>query len=112
MITASSKDDSERARRAAAAVLVAARWGDRITSPRPQEASMTMPAEPAAVPRPSEFELATPAMRLQILAAEHASLVQSRTLAWNEAFTRTGMFLSTLSFAMVAVALVAQASGF
>jgi hypothetical protein len=57
-------------------------------------------------------ELATPPMRLQILSTEHWSLLASRGLAWNESFTRAGMFLSTLSFATVALALVAQATGF
>ena len=51
-------------------------------------------------------------MRLQILSTEHWSLLASRSLAWNESFARAGMFLTTLSGAMVALALVAQASGF
>src|SRR6266576_2307635 len=55
---------------------------------------------------------ASPAMRLQILSTEHWSLLASRSLAWNESFSRAGMFLSTLSGAIVALALVAQASGF
>jgi hypothetical protein len=61
------------------------------------------PVEPADV---------TPAMQLQILSTEHWSLLASRSLAWTEAFARTSMFLSTLSFATVALALVAQATGF
>jgi hypothetical protein len=52
----------------------------------------------------------TPSMRLQILTTEHWSLLATRSLAWNETFSRAGMFLSTLSGAMVAIALVAQAS--
>lgn len=51
-------------------------------------------------------------MRLQILSTEHWSLLASRSLAWNESFSRAGMFLSTLSGAIVALALVAQASEF
>jgi hypothetical protein len=51
-------------------------------------------------------------MRLQILSTEHWSLLASRALAWNESFTRAGMFLATLSGAIVALALVAQASAF
>ncbi len=51
-------------------------------------------------------------IRLQILSTEHWSLLATRSLAWNEAFSRAGMFLTTLSGAMVALALVAQASGF
>lgn len=51
-------------------------------------------------------------MRLQILSTEHWSLLASRSLAWNESFSRAGMFLSALSGAIVAIALVAQASDF
>jgi len=51
-------------------------------------------------------------MRLQILSTEHWSLLASRSLAWNESFSRAGMFLSTLSGSIVALALVAQASDF
>lgn len=54
----------------------------------------------------------SPALRLQILSTEHWSLLATRSLAWNETFSRAGMFLSTLSGAMVALALVAQASAF
>jgi hypothetical protein len=52
------------------------------------------------------------ALRLQILATEHWSLLASRSLAWNEAFSRAAMFLSTVAGAIVALALVAQASDF
>ena len=71
-------------------------------------------AEPAPVP-PSTTTTAdavSPAMRLQILSTEHWSLLASRSLAWNESFSRAGMFLSTLTGAIVALALVAQASAF
>ncbi len=51
-------------------------------------------------------------MRLQILSTEHWSLLASRNLAWNETFTRTGIFLTALSGAIVALALVAQATQF
>src|SRR5882672_12088333 len=54
----------------------------------------------------------SPAMRLQILSTEHWSLLASRSLAWNESFSRAGMFLTTLTGAIVALALVAQASAF
>lgn len=45
---------------------------------------------------------------LQILSAEHSSLSSARSLAYNEAFTRAGMFLAFLSFSFVGLALVAQ----
>ncbi|MFN2520429.1 MAG: hypothetical protein ABR525_05215 [Candidatus Limnocylindria bacterium] len=72
-------------------------------------------AEPASAPgsaHTTNVEAASAAMRLQILSTEHWSLLASRSLAWNESFSRAGMFLSTLSGAIVALALVAQASAF
>lgn len=54
----------------------------------------------------------TPALRLQILSTEHWSLLASRSLAWSETFNRAAMFLSTVAGAIVALALVAQASDF
>jgi hypothetical protein len=73
-------------------------------------------AEPAPTPSPGTESAGgselTPALRLQILSTEHWSLLASRSLAWNEVFSRAGMFLSTLSGAIVALALVAQATEF
>jgi len=59
-----------------------------------------------------QAQAATPEMELQMMSTEHWSLLASRNLAWTESFTRASMFLSTLSFAVVALALVGQASGF
>src|SRR5688500_9405327 len=53
-----------------------------------------------------------PALRLQILTTEHWSLLSTRALSWNEAFSRATMFLSVLSGAVVALALVAEATAF
>jgi hypothetical protein len=80
----------------------------------------TQPGDPAA---PNETTPARPvsalgsdsvtaAMRLQILTAEHSSLVATRSLAWNEAFTRVGTYLALLSGAIVALALVGQNARF
>jgi hypothetical protein len=74
-------------------------------------------AEPPPVPAgrgeaSADGETISPAMRLQILSTEHWSLLASRSLAWNESFSRAGMFLSTLAGAIVALALVAQADNF
>lgn len=52
------------------------------------------------------------ARRAQLLATEHWSLLATRALTWNEAFSRTGMFLSTLSAATVALALAGPAMSF
>lgn len=69
---------------------------------------MSETALPEATP-PAE---PNPALRLQILSTEHWSLLASRSLAWNEVFARSGMFLAVLSGSVVALALVAQASNF
>jgi hypothetical protein len=61
---------------------------------------------------PLPLEPLPPALRLQILSTEHWSLLASRSLAWNEVFGRAGMFLSALSGAIVALALVGQGTGF
>ncbi len=50
--------------------------------------------------------------RLQILATEHWSMLATRSLSWSESFSRAGMFLTVLSGAVVALALVAQATSF
>jgi hypothetical protein len=52
------------------------------------------------------------AVRVQILAAEHSSLLAARSLTLNEMLSRAGMFLTVLSGAVVALALVAQATAF
>src|SRR3979490_78976 len=72
-------------------------------------------AEPAPAPHPGAAAPtggASPARRLQILSTEHWSLLASRSLAWNESFSRAGMFLTTLSGAIVALGLVGGATGF
>jgi hypothetical protein len=46
------------------------------------------------------------------LSTEHWSLLSARSLAWNESFNRVSVFLTTLSASAVALALVADASGF
>jgi hypothetical protein len=43
---------------------------------------------------------------LQVLSTEHWSLLTARSLAYNEAFTRTGMFLTFLSMSFVGLALI------
>jgi len=52
------------------------------------------------------------AVKLQILATEHWSLLATRTLTYNEALSRVTIFLSILSGALIALALVAQADHF
>ncbi len=76
---------------------------------------MTMDQQRSPMPpeeRPAPAEPASPSVRLQILSTEHWSLLATRSLTWNESFARAQMFLSVLSAAVVALALVAQATQF
>ena len=52
------------------------------------------------------------AVRVTLLTTEHWSLLATRSLSWNESFARAGMFLTLLTGAVVALALVAQATDF
>jgi hypothetical protein len=49
---------------------------------------------------------------IQLLSTEHWSLLGARSLAYNEAFIRAGMFLTFLSMSFVGLALLAQAMSF
>jgi hypothetical protein len=49
---------------------------------------------------------------ITLLTTEHWSLLSARSLAYNEAFVRGGMFLTFLSMSFVGLALLAQAMGF
>jgi hypothetical protein len=49
---------------------------------------------------------------IQILSTEHWSQLGARSLAYNEAFTRGGMFLTFLSMSFVALALFSSAMSF
>jgi uncharacterized membrane protein YgcG len=48
----------------------------------------------------------------QILATEHWSLLATRSLIWNEAMSRASVFLTVLSASIIALALLADATGF
>jgi len=85
-----------------------------------------MTTEPGAQPQPFEAPQtasdaeqqqtqpgATPAaLRVQILSTEHWSLLATRSQTWNESFARAQMFVSALSASVIALALVAQSTGF
>ena len=68
----------------------------------------TTPATPPFTDRSG----VTDAVRAQILATEHWSLLATRSMTWNEVFSRASMFITVLSAAVVALALVAQATAF
>jgi hypothetical protein len=66
---------------------------------------------PSATP-PTTDDAAARSVRVTLLTTEHWSLLATRNLSWNESFSRAGMFLTVLTGAVVALALVAQATGF
>ena len=70
------------------------------------------PETPPVAPPVSPVTSLNDPRALQILSTEHWSLLSSRSLAYNEAFTRGGMFLSFLSMSFVALALLAQGMSF
>jgi hypothetical protein len=72
-----------------------------MSAERPQPPAPVMPIASIDDPRV-----------IQILSTEHWSLLGARSLAYNEAFVRAGMFLAFLSTSFVALALVAQAMSF
>jgi len=49
---------------------------------------------------------------LQILSTEHWSLLTARSLVYNEAFARAGMFLAFLSATLLVLGLISTATGF
>ncbi len=51
-------------------------------------------------------------IKMQILATEHWSLLATRSLTYSESLSRVTMFLSVLSGAVIALALIAQADRF
>ena len=78
---------------------------------------MTTEHLPPGQPGPSEGstvpeDAARRALRVTLLTTEHWSLLATRSLSWNESFARAGMFLTVLTGAVVALALVAQATNF
>jgi hypothetical protein len=71
-----------------------------------------MPEPHTAKPSTPAEEGVTDAVRAQILATEHWSLLATRGLAWNESFSRASWFLTAVSATVVALALVAEATAF
>ena len=72
-----------------------------MTPERPQPPTHILPIASIDDPR-----------TITLLTTEHWSLLSARSLAYNEAFVRAGMFLTFLSTSFVALALVAQAMSF
>ncbi|MEP6807402.1 MAG: hypothetical protein ABI978_02250 [Chloroflexota bacterium] len=75
---------------------------------------MAMEHQPSGIPQAAGAgaDASARALRVQMLATEHWSLLATRSLSWNEAFARASMFLSLLTGSVVALALVAQVNSF
>jgi hypothetical protein len=82
-----------------------------MTDPLPTTSTTSSTAVPMLLSDRSGAGI-TDAVRAQILATEHWSLLATRSMTWNEIFSRASMFITVLSAAVVALALVAQATAF
>jgi hypothetical protein len=82
-----------------------------MTDPLPTTSTTSSTSVPALLSERSGAGI-TDAVRAQILATEHWSLLATRSMTWNEIFSRASMFITVLSAAVVALALVAQATAF
>jgi hypothetical protein len=82
-----------------------------MTDPLPTTSAMSSTSVPTPLADRSGAGI-TDAVRAQILATEHWSLLATRSMTWNEIFSRASMFITVLSAAVVALALVAQATAF
>jgi hypothetical protein len=79
----------------------------------PVAATEARPIEQAttAAPPPTPGEPLTDPRSLQILSTEHWSLLATRSLAYNEAFARAGMFLSFLSASLIVIGFLIGSQG-
>jgi hypothetical protein len=79
----------------------------RRATPDPERATPRAAPVPYGAGDPALGPYAAP-----ILAAEHWSLLAARALIWNEAMSRATVFLTVLSASIIALALMADATGF
>jgi hypothetical protein len=68
--------------------------------------------EPERIPPALDAVDAVRKPHAQFLATEHWSLLASRSMTWSEIFSRTNTYLTVLSATVIALSLVANASGF
>src|SRR5690348_12454467 len=78
----------------------------------PEKVTPRMNESKPTLPPLSDRSGVTDAVRAQLLATEHWSLLATRSMTWNEIFSCASMFVTVLSAAIVALALVAQATAF
>jgi hypothetical protein len=73
--------------------------------PRPRAQPLATPPQAVGSPLPD-------AVRAQLLATEHWSLLGTRSMTWSEVMGRISIHLTVASASLVVLALVAQSSGF
>jgi hypothetical protein len=73
-----------------------------------QDANPTLPRE---APQTAADEALTDPRALEILTTEHSSLLATRSLAYNEAFSRASMFLQFLSASLIVIGFLISALG-
>jgi uncharacterized membrane protein YeaQ/YmgE (transglycosylase-associated protein family) len=72
-----------------------------------------MKQQPPNGPPPLDgLEATGTSLHAQLLTTEHWSLLATRSMTWSEIFSRTGTYLTVLSAAVIALSLVANATGF
>ncbi len=74
--------------------------------------SSTSPTPPPGPSEPPSSSAVPAAVRAQLLATEHWSLLATRSTTWSEVMSRISIHLTVTSASLVVLALVAQASGF
>ena len=81
--------------------------------PHPLDPTVSVPPTPTPNGRaPTPQAGAPPAVRAQMLATEHWSLLATRSTLWSEVMSRITIHLTVSSAALVVLALTAQATGF
>ena len=86
--------------------------GRRLLEPRFARSAKNGAMQGRELPPSSSRTDVPEAVRVQILATEHWSLLAARNITYSAVFSRTSIFLTVVSAAVVALALVAQATEF
>jgi hypothetical protein len=83
------------------------------TATNPGQAGQVMKHNPPISRPPSlDGQQGPNNLAAQFLATEHWSLLATRSMTWSEIFSRTNTYLTVLSATVIALSLVANASGF
>src|SRR5262249_57145943 len=91
-----------------------ARSGARVVAGRAHQHGGAGRAPAPPVPPPPSLDASDPPRtppHAQFLATEHWSLLATRSMTWNEISSRTATYLTVLSATVIALSLVANATG-